>query len=564
MAAASVLVFLYDRQIGLPSPEPPPPAVDTSIQLPPIGENTIAVLPFVNLDGSNETQIFADGLVEDVITQLSHVPGLRVAARGDSYTLQPNSASQEVRNRLRVAIYLEGSVQLSKGIMRVTVQMIDSASGFHILSRRFDRPREEFFDVRDEITSLTVANVRIALPPDLQLSSLKVVEDPSLDAYVLYRHGIEASRQPTSMDTIASAVGWFDAALYADPEFAAAHAGKCTVYVKAFSEADDANYINLAESACTKALTLNPNLDMVHAALGDLRISIGDYRNAEKDYQEALALNPSNIAALTGLGRAYHRLGRLDEAEGSLRRAVDIHPGNVAAYTRLGGFLFQTGRYEEAATQYQYLVALDPDNMRGFSNLASSYMLQGNFAAAAPAFQKAIDIEPTQNAFSNLGMMHYYLGNIDAAIDSHENAVRLQPNDHLARSNLGDALAAAGRVTESLQQFEIANSLATGVLEVNPNDPLTLMDLAWIKTAVNRHEEARVLIDRARNIAPTDPYVHYIDGLMFNRVGDTTGAMAALTAAVENGYPIKLLAGDPNLSDLRDDPHFNNILDAAE
>jgi TolB-like protein len=131
LAVATILVFFFDRQIGLPSSEPPPPAVDTSIQLPPIGENTIAVLPFVNLDGSNETQIFADGLVEDVITQLSRVPGLRVAARGDSYTLQPNSASQEVRNRLRVAIYLEGSVQLSKGIMRVTVQMIDSASGFH-------------------------------------------------------------------------------------------------------------------------------------------------------------------------------------------------------------------------------------------------------------------------------------------------------------------------------------------------------------------------------------------------------------------------------------------------
>ena len=565
LAVAAVAVYTYDKSIGLPESSPPEPEVAAaSIQLPPVVENSFAVLPFVNLDGSVETQTFADGLVDDVISQLSRVPGLRVAARGDSFALAPNSESQNVRNRLRVEMYLEGSVEMSGGMMRVTVQMIDSESGFHILSRRFDRPREEFFGVRDEITDLTVANIRVALPPNIRESSLKVVENPSLDAYVLYRHGVEASRLPTTIDTIASAVGWFDAALFVDPEYAAAHAGKCATYVTAFAEVDDAEYITLAEIACATALALNPNLDVVHAALGDLLVSTGDYRSAETDYQRALAINPSNVGALTGLGRTYQRQGRPDKAEESLTKAVDIHPGNVEAYTRLGGFLFQTGRYEEAATQYQYLVALEPDNMRGLSNLASAYMLQGNFAAAAPTFQRAIDIEPMQNTYSNLGMMHYYLGNIEAAIDSHANAVELQPNDHLAHSNLGDALAAAGRADESLQEFETANTLATAMLEVNPNDPLTLMDLAWIKTALDQHEQARTLIDKARAIAPTDPYVHYIDGLMRNLVGDAEGAIVALTAAVDNGYPIKLLAGDPNLSALRDDPHFNDILDAAK
>jgi tetratricopeptide (TPR) repeat protein len=462
-----------------------------------------------------------------------------------------------------VAIYLEGSVQLSKGIMRVTVQMIDSASGFHILSRRFDRPREEFFDVRDEITDLTVANVRVALPPDVRESSLKVVEDPSLDAYVLYRHGIEASRKPLTIDTIASAIGWFDATLYVDPEYAAAHAAKCAVYVMAFAEVGDAKYITLAESACATALALNPNLDVVHAALGDLHVSTGDYQSAETEYKQAITTNPSNAAALLGLGRTYQLQGRLDEAEASLRKAVDIHPGDTATYSWLAGFLFENGRYEEAVILYQYLVALQPENMRSISNLASSYMLQGNFAAAVPTFQRAIDIEPTQYALSNLGLMYYYLGDTEAAIESHTSAVELQPNDHLARSNLGDALAAAGRISESQQQFAMANALATATLEVNPNNPLTLMDLAWIKTALNQHEEAQILIDRARSMAPTDPYVHYINGLMLNRVNDKQGAIAAFTTAVENGYPIELLAGDPNLSDLRDDPQFNDILDTA-
>ena len=564
MAAASVLVFLYDRQIGLPSPEPPPPADETSTQLPPIGENTIAVLPFVNLDGSNETQIFADGLVEDVITRLSHVPGLRVAARGDSYSLQPNSASQEVRNRLRVATYLEGSVQLSKGIMRVTVQMIDSASGFHILSRKFDRPREEFFDVRDEITDLTVANVRVALPPDVRESSLKVVEDPSLNVYVLYRRGVEASRQPTSIDSVSKAIAWFNAALQIDPEFAAAHAAKCAMYVMGYDEVDDAAFISNAEQSCAHALSLNPNLDIVHTALGDLYSSTGQWNNAESEYKKALEIDVSSVASLTGLGRIYMRQKRFDEAESSLRRAVDIHPGNTQTYIMLGLFLYQTGRYKEAAEQYRYVVALEPNHMIGYTNLATANMLMGNFEMAASAYEKAIKIEPTKTAYSNLGLMHYYLGNLQAAIASHSNALSLQPNDHLARSNLGDALWIAGRKTEARLEFETAKSLAESALSVNPNDPFYMMDLAWIYAMLDENDDARALIERTKTLAPDDPYTHYYDALVYLRAGESKAALSSLETAAEKGYSVKMLVADPHLESIRTDDRFISLVEATD
>ncbi|MCP5090492.1 MAG: tetratricopeptide repeat protein, partial [Gammaproteobacteria bacterium] len=484
--------------------------------------------------------------------------------RGDSYSLQPNSASQDVRNRLRVEMYLEGSVEMAANTMRVIVQMIDSENGFHILSRKFDRPREEFFDVRDEVTNLTVANVRVALPPDIRASSLKVIEDPSLNAYALYRHGVEDTRRPTTIGTIASALGWFDASLNVDPDYAAAHAGKCGLYAKGYSEVDDASFITKAESSCATALALNPNLDMVHTALGDLYQSTGRYEDAENAYQEALSIDPSNVLAMSGLGRTYQRLNRLDGAEASLRKAVDVHPGDAAAYNTLGVFLFQTGRFDEAAAQYEYSVALDPGNMHRVSNLASAYMMQGDFESAAPAFQRAIDIEPTKNAYSNLGLMQYYLGDLDAAVHSLSAAVTLRPNDHLARSNLGDALWIADRRDEARNAFRTAETMALGALQVNPKDPLTLMDLAWIKTNLDRHTEARELIERAKKAVPDDPYVHYINGLMHNRLGETDDAIAAFEEAVELGYSTKLLLGDPNISSLKDDSRFKAILDLSE
>ncbi len=311
LAVAAIGVYLYDQRFGLPEADVAvTPATPLEVRMPPVVENSFAVLPFVNLDGSSETQVFADGLVDDVITQLSRVPGLRIAARGDSFSLAPNSASSTVRNRLRVEMYIEGSVEMAADKMRVTVQLIDSESGFHVLSRSFDRPRDDFFEIRDEITSLTVANVRVALPPRMRDSASQGVEDPSLDAYVLYRHGIEDSRKPITASTIASALGWFDAALSVDPEYAAAYAGKCDVYVRGYAEVDNAAFIDDAESTCRTALSLNPNLDVVHIALGHLYQATGRHEEAVLAYQQALQHDPPNVDALTGIGRTFLRMNR--------------------------------------------------------------------------------------------------------------------------------------------------------------------------------------------------------------------------------------------------------------
>ncbi len=552
LTIAACAVYVYDRFVGLPGHRSDDlPATLARLEPPPVLENSLAVLPFLNLDGSNETRLFADGLVDAVIHQFTRIPGLKVAARGDSFSLDPNSPSALVRERLRVEMYIEGSVEMTAQNMRVLMQLIDSKTGHHILSRKFDRPREEFFEIRDEITDLTVANVRVALPKELRSSALLSIEDAPLNAYTLYRRGKDASHQPATIDAVLSALAWFDAALNLDPEYTAALAGKCDAYVVAYRLSDDEAYIDKAHAACERALALNPNLDMVHVALGNLHRFTGNYGESEASYLRALANDPSSVDALTGLGRTYQRLNRIDMAEESLRTAVDIHPGNVTSYYNYGIFLFQTGRYADAVRQFEYVIALDPNHVNGLTNLASSYMLQGNFAAAEPAFQRAIDLEPTKLARSNLGLLYYYMGRLQPAIDNLRAAVRLAPIDYLAHSNLGDALWAAGRQEDARLVFETANILANNALRINPGDPFTLMDLAWIQTSLGRVSDAKTFIERALSLAPDDPYVHYIHGLILNRSNDPAAAVDALRQAVNQGYPAALLAQDPNLKNLK-------------
>ncbi|NNC99375.1 MAG: tetratricopeptide repeat protein [Gammaproteobacteria bacterium] len=560
LGIAGIAVYVYDTSIGLP--QAPDITLIELAKRPPIVQNSFAVLPFLNLDGSDETSVFANGLVDDVITRLSRVPGLRVSSRGDSFTLAPNSSSQKVRERLRVEMYLEGSVEIAGDKIRVTVQLIDSETGFHVSSRSFDRPREGFFEIRDEITNLTVASVRVALPPDTRSATLRDGAPATLDVYKLYRRGVEASRLPLSIDNINVALKWYDSALAVDAGYAAAYAGKCELYVAGFAEVDDQAYIVQAESACGTALDLNPNLDVVHTSLGRLYAATGRYEDAEVSFRRALRIDGSSVASFIGLGDVYRLLNRHDEAEANLRMAIGLHPGDPIPYNRLGVFLFRSGRYDEAAEQYQYVVALQPTNMNAYANLGAAFMQIGRFDLAAPAYQKAIEIDPTKNAYSNLGLMYYYLGDLDAAITSHSKAVELNPNDHLARSNLGDALWIAGHEALAHQEFRAAEAMAESALQINRNDPFIMMDLSWIYAMLAKQKEARKAINRALELAPDDPYSHYYNGLVHLQAGDADAALAALKIAAEMGYSRLLMAAEPHLALLKNDVRFSNIVDA--
>jgi TolB-like protein/tetratricopeptide (TPR) repeat protein/DNA-binding winged helix-turn-helix (wHTH) protein len=564
LSIAAVMVYFYDRDVGLPQELATPVEVlETAATLPPITDNTIAILPFMNMDGSEETQVFANGLVEDVLTRLSKVPGLLVASRGDSFSLGPNTASRKVRERLRVANYVEGSVHIDGDNMRVVVQLIDSSNGFHTLSRSFDRPVADFFRMRDEITALTVASVRVALPPGTRIVRDVPSVDTDIDIYRLYRRGIDASHLQATAESLGIALGWFDTTLRIDPDYAAAHAGKCAVSVEAYPITDDPVYIEIAERSCAMALNLNPNLDVVFTALGDLYTATGRYNKAEEAYLRALSIDPMSAVSLIGLGEVYRLQQRSEEAEASLRKATGLRPGDWTAYTALGVFLFRSGRYLEAAQQSRNVVELDASNFKAHNNMASALMLAGEFSQAEAAYQRALDVRPDASTYSNLGILLYYQSRFVDAVDALRQAVERAPKDYLIHSNLGDALWGGGDALAALNEFAVAETLALDALDVNSNDAFVLMDLAWINTMLSRHKDASALIEKSLKLVPEDPYAHYIEGLMYNKNGNDQAAMGALKQAIKLGYSPQLLAADPNLANLRLHSKFASLLETG-
>jgi TolB-like protein/Tfp pilus assembly protein PilF/DNA-binding winged helix-turn-helix (wHTH) protein len=557
LALASIGVYAYDHYIGLPDDQDAIASADAALEVDaPIEPNSIAVLPFLNIDGSEETRIFSEGLAEDVINRLAKVPAFRVSARGDSFSLLPTASSDEVRKRLRVSYYLEGSVRLAEEKMRVVIQLINSANGFQVLSRTFDRSRQEFFEIQDEITSLTVANLRLVLPPETQIILSASDEYPDLDAYVLYRRGMEAYHRPKTTGSIDEALDWFNQSLLIDPDFAAAHAGICTTYASGFAVTSDPAFIDKAEQSCAAALRRNPNLDVVHWALGDLYLHTGRNEEAELAFKRALAVNVNNVSALSGLADVYYRQQKSQLAEETYRRAIGLQPGNWSTYNALGWFLYQNGRYTEAAEQYKTVVSIDATNMQGWSNLGTSLMFSGNFSDAAPAFMRSIKLEPSRYAYTSLGLLYYYLGDVDEAAAALQEAVKMAPNDHRAWANLGDALSFSEQSDSAIAAFRTAEELAENQLSVNPGLAETLIDLAWIKVMVGKTEEGREAIARAQEMTPGDPQVYFIKALISVRSGDVTAAYDNLELALEKGYPPEVMAAEPHLRTIRLDPQF--------
>jgi tetratricopeptide (TPR) repeat protein len=428
------------------------------------------------------------------------------------------------------------------------------------MSRQLDKPIGMSLQIQDEVTKLIVANLRVAIPSLADEPVYTSAQTASYDAYLAYRRGMDILRRPLTRAAVADALQEFQLSLGVDADYAASFAGICLANIAGYDVTQEAAYMTNAEWSCGSALERNANLIVVHDALGQLYLRTGRTADAESAFQRALLIHGNDVPALTGLGDVYANQQRLPEAEQRYREAIGLQPGNWRTYNSLGNFLYTTGRYEDAAATYREIVALDSANGTGWANLASAAMLSGDFAAAVSAFERALAVEPSPRTLMNLGMLHYYRGESAAAKEALEKALDMAPENHVAWSNLGDVLTFAGDGDGASRAFREADRLARDRLAVNSRDAATLTDLAWITAMSGNFAEAQQLIATALTLAPTDPYVHYYDGLVRARMGEADNALDRLETAVEMGYSRVLIRAEPHLAALRDNARFATLV----
>lgn len=560
---ATLGVGTYQATAGIKVPDASDVTSADELQVAlPVDPRSIAVSRFVTIGDNPEARIFIDGFAEDVRDRLARVPGLYVSSRTDAWTLPPQVRSNDVRRRLRVAWVLEGSVRLEGDNLRVAVQLVDTATGFHKVSRTFDRRLGNFVEVQKEITELTVANLRVALPADEQ--SVLTSADADVDAYVHYRRGREIFERPLTIALLEQSVAHFGDALVLDPEYTAAHAGLCRAYVSSYTISGETDYIDQAETACANALATNPNLHMVYTALGKLYHETNRLPAAEDAFRHALELNDRDVEAMQGLAWVYERDNRLDEAQAQLTRAMQLQPGNWTVINALGSLHFANGEYLEAAAEFRKVVYLDPENWQVLGNLGGALAMAGDFSEAAKALQRALQFSSEQYLYSNLGVVHYYMGDFDRSVAIHRQALVADPNASIVWLNLADALHFAGYEKEAREAFRRCAMLSASRLKINPGDVESLQAFAWARMTLGDGVEARWAMDRALQASPNDPLVFYYDALIRARIGDRAGVLDAVEKAVAAGYPRAMLAAEPYLEEFRAESRFRLLLSRNE
>jgi TolB-like protein/class 3 adenylate cyclase/tetratricopeptide (TPR) repeat protein len=351
---------------------------------------SIAVLPFVNRSQDQEDEYFSDGLADELLNVLAKIRGLRVAARSSAFTLKGKGASvDEVGRALNVATVLEGSVRKAGNRMRISVQLVKVADGYHLWSQTYDRTLDDIFAVQDDIAQSVVAELRTTLFGEseakaAQQASVQVAAavkgratDP--EAHRLFLQGRHFIHRRSAEDA-ARAIVYLMQALEIDSGFALAWVVLAVAYV---TEAESgwvpaAEGFARAREAVARALALEPDLPEGHAEMGlILKNYDWDWHAAEVSLQRALELAPGNGDVLIAAGVMASNMGRLDEAIALHRKVVAQDPLRAAGYHNLGVSLDASDRYAEAEAAYRKALELTPQRASVRALLAVNLLAQG-------------------------------------------------------------------------------------------------------------------------------------------------------------------------------------------
>ena len=357
----------------------------------------IAVLPFDNISGDPEQEYFADGLAEDLITELARTGALFVIARNTAFAYKKQAVEvPKLARELGVRFVLEGSVRRAGERVRITAQLIDGDTGGHIWAERFDRDVTDIFSVQDEITRKIVHALALSLEPG-RANLLVRKSTRSVEAYDLFLRAREASFQTSRAGNV-EAEALARKAIAIDPSFASPHAVLANVHMlnwlKHFSD-DREGEKRRAEEAAETAISMNPDDPYGHWMASTLAVWMRAYHRAFALALKVLELDPTFVPAYTTIGNALIGLGRVSDALRVFDATLATGPMPPIVLHFRARALFLLGLYEEAAAVLRDRIERSPDNDISRVLLAAVCGHLGNIDEARSIWKELEKVSPS-------------------------------------------------------------------------------------------------------------------------------------------------------------------------
>ncbi|TIT40508.1 MAG: adenylate/guanylate cyclase domain-containing protein, partial [Mesorhizobium sp.] len=372
-----------------------------------ISKPSIVVLPFDNMSGDPEQEFFADGLTEDIITELSRHHELFVISRNSSFVYKNRAVNvREVAEKLDVQYLVEGSVRKIGDRVRVTVQLIDTANDAHIWADKYDRKLDDIFAIQDEVTAAIAATLpgRVEAAQRDQLARAKPANMAAyecvLAAKVLHHRSTIADNE--------RAQTLINRSVALDPDYAHAHAWRACIlgqaWVHNWCEDRDAVWNDIM-AALDRALALDDNDADVHRILAAVNVNNNELTTARYHQERALALNPNYDLVVVQQGELLTWLGRPEEGIEWIRKAMQLNPHHPERFwSHLGKAHFAARQYGEAIEAFMHLSTMD-SVQHAFA--AACYGWLGDEIAAAAHLAKIRTLDPQFDLDSFIATLHY-------------------------------------------------------------------------------------------------------------------------------------------------------------
>ncbi len=375
------------------------------------GGLSILVLPFTNLSSDTENEYFADGLTEELITDLGQVPGLLVVSRNSAFQFKGKPADvRKTGQELRVSNVLEGSVRKAGDRLRITAQLVNVADGYQVWSQRFDRRMEDIFAIQDEIVLSIVSSLKAKLTAGIPEPVAHRKRPENLEAWNLYLKGRYYVNRQTP-DGLSKAAGLFEQAIAEDPAYAAAWAGLADYYISVgFWGGMPAEEIwPKARSNAQRAVELDPDLAHAQTALGYVRIFCDwDWIEAGQNFQRAVDLDPGDSQAAYAHGLYLTQMRRTDEALAEFRRALRLDPLAMNVNSGLALVYYYRREFDKAIAQGMKTLEMDPAYFEMRTALGLIYLQTTRFDEGLKYLEGVRD-EAADNSLI-LGLLGYGYG----------------------------------------------------------------------------------------------------------------------------------------------------------
>ena len=528
---------------------------------------SVAVLPFASRSQEGDATVFADGVHDDLLTQLAKIPNLKVISRTSVLryrgTEEPIHA---IADELGVATVLEGSVDRVGDRVRVNVQLIDAQTDDHLWADSYDEEltAANIFAIRTDLARKVAGALRATLTPEVE-ARIESQPTDDLEAYTLYLRGRQFWNQ-RSQEGLETAEGYFRRAIERDSAYALAWAAMADTYalLSGYGYMPPDQALPKATAAADRALKLDPLLGEAHAARGLIALHESELELAEEQIRRAIELNPSYASAHHWYCIVLRARGRAHDALREIRRASELDPLSPIISETLAQQLWFVYQFGAALAHYESTIELDPGFAVAHRGRAQVLASLGLFAAAMEAAQRASELDPVSYADWLPARVLFLARDYEAAAVTLAAAGELDP--WWSHQLLREIFVQQGRFTEALEEHRTWVDLDPdpGGVDSDPGgDPFRIVTLAHIYASAGDRDRALKLLDQALKLEDDPRWRTSLGWIaaVYGVLGNYDEAFQWLDRAFNvTSRSLINLKVHPRYDALRSDPRFQELL----